>query len=437
MKYISQYSDRLSQAFKRIEELEKENIRLQMELVGLRATGKQRTSCLTKSTSTNEQPHYAQPTKTSSNKEKYGLQNPSRRKCMTERIVFISGEPYVYNAGVPLHIALPKTSNSMTHGPRYLHSTNASSNRYHEILDETGKRKRKQEEIEKRRVSPRLPSPSTSWWDSSGWDSDTTYSPPTIERRWGWASNFGTEKELPIEESPAMLSSGDAEVQGVPQTDLAKRSRLDDTFRLYAPAPIEGKEGFSALRRAFEIVQETVFDIVKSGTPGWQGGDKFEDGPHLVRLGRNELHAWMNGKELSYNGRTKKTISDDLLDVVYLRNALCHPSGSDFRDSTEVDSFLHMAQRVTVTLGNENAAMELRGIRETVRDEAKRSLQDMRDMYLLSLMPYHEELRYQPHHVALFKQVLSEKDRGYWNDSIEEQEFVAIASAWDGQHRAG
>lgn len=431
MKHISQYSVRLSQAFKKIEELEKKNTRIREELIGLRTSNKQGTSCLTKSASTNEQPHFAQSTKSSSNKHKSRPQNHNRSKCMTGRAVLISGQLHTKKAGVPLHIAPQKTPSC--HGPRYISATRASHNREIEIADERLKHKKKQEEIKRRRVSPRLPSPPTSRCNSHvRWNSDTVADFMSSEAYWGWSSNFREKKEdLPLEESPAEVSSGDAEVKSDPPVDLATRSRVDEILGLTSPAPIDSKKGFSYLRRAFHIVQQIVFDVATS--PGWQGGG-YEEGPHLVRLGRDELLSWMGVNCMPYNGYTTSKICNDLLFVVSLRNALCHPNGNTFRDSTEVERLLRHAQRVTVTLGDEKAAMELREMRETLRSEAKQSLQDIRDMYHLSLQPHHEELAYKFHHLPLFKEVLSLHQRGHWNKSKEEKEFVVIAQAWASQN---
>ncbi|KAI1113298.1 hypothetical protein F5Y14DRAFT_452194 [Nemania sp. NC0429] len=434
MKYISQYSDRLGQAFKRIEELEKENTQLRRELDRLLA-GKQRqqqgTPYSTKSSDPKEQPHYARSTTASCSKEKSATQQPMQSKCATERRVLIDGKLYAYEAGVPRHISSPGYQLFSPGSPGYMGLTKAYSVRQLQIFLGNFERERKQEEIKKRRISQPLPKPPPEW---DSWGTDNPHpAPPKDESDWTYEAK-PAENETPADESLEIPSSMTDDYKKYdPSWELVIRSRLNDGLSVTdVSPPIESKKGFDFLRRAVEIVQQTIFDIVKSGAPGWDG-DNFEDGPHAVRLGRDELLSWIGSRsqnKLIYNGHQPKRIHDELLSIVPLRNSLCHPSGWLFRDAHWLDEKISRAHRLVVTLGDENAAMEIRGIRDAVRNETYQSLQEIKGIYFLSIQPHPENMDFHFRLVPFFKGVLSSDKRGAWKNTKDEREVLAVAQAW-------
>ncbi|KAI1113299.1 hypothetical protein F5Y14DRAFT_452195 [Nemania sp. NC0429] len=432
MKYISQHSDRLSLAFRRIEELEEENLLLRKELNGLRTTREQRTFSSTPSPSTNEQqPRYARPTEASCSRDKSVLQSSNESKSMRDKTISISGAPYVYQAGVPIPLPPPGPPDWWCCQVHFLKGTEASKTREEASQEERYERKQRQEEIEKRRISsqkPPLPELSrcSSCVDLLGDPTDKV----AVDRP--CTSNFSAaEDKLPIEES----SSAPSDNPRALIEDLAKRSRLRDFPTLKEPIVIDSKLGFGCLRRAFEIAQEVVCELAKNGGPRWQDRD-YEEGPHLVKLGRDELMGWMDNKRgLIYNGVSGAIIEVDLVNVVGLRNALCHPEVDTFRNPPKIDYFVRNAQSLAVTLRNEKAAMELREIRETVYKEARKVLQDLRDMYFFSLQPDYQEPEYQLHHVLLLRRILWLSKNTSWGGSSEEQEFLTIAEAWQNSQK--
>lgn len=417
MKHTSQLSDRLAKALKEVEALKQENAKLNKKLATLQIKTlhkdiPQAPSPKKSSASTNTSFHFAKSTASSRNKKTQKLQSSSSSKENTHSIRATYTSPYTdrkytYKDGVPI----PDTWYAWER-PHYMLETELVSQRELEKRLERFERKRRQEEVMKHRISKSLPSPPASEqtcvedqpWDE-GWDGD-----PYADAR---------------KKAEAYLE----DLVIVPHEELAEKSGLhrDDKFeREYVG--IDSKKGLGYLQKAFEIVQEAVFEVGKTGAPGW---GLFVDGPHLVRLGRNELLSWMGEYPdpcMGRNGSTAYQIRRALLDVVPLRNAISHPSSGYFRSPRRIEALLKSAQEVAVILVDERRAFELRKLRDELCDEANRSVQDIVDLYHLTLQPHGPKLQFKYHHEAMFIDIIHSRYNIYYDEQVQ-----AIASVWANQ----
>ncbi|TGJ78508.1 hypothetical protein E0Z10_g10250 [Xylaria hypoxylon] len=395
MKYISQFSNRLTQAFKRIEELEKENIKLRKENVTLR-TLKPRPSKTgsMKSPSPKGNHHYAQPTASSRNKVKSKPQEAENPNPKSPTFTGRDGATYIYKDCVPIMIT-PEDDYGWPSSPRYMHSTCSSSER-----------------------------------EAKGWVRGWPPLLPTLKKEIN-------SPPTPPPSPPLSASTTLIEVENKPEDDLAERSRLGDDLKLGIHILTDSKTNLDYLRKAAEIAQKSIFDVGKIGGLGrWRAGysDVFKDGPHLIRLGRDELMSWLGEfptSELRYNGHPDWKVYLSLLGLVPLRNTISHPSAYELQDSGRTDRLLKSAQEVSVILGDEKGALEIRAMRDALLRDAHNAWQSIKDLYYLSLLPSEERLDFKYHQVNLFEYALLYSDR--W-DEVERdlyKEVLAVASAWD------
>ncbi|RWA07657.1 hypothetical protein EKO27_g7438 [Xylaria grammica] len=400
MKSINERSERLTKAIKRIEELKKENKRLRVEVTTLR-TPKPKTpaSGSVKSPSPKGIPGYAQSTASSRNKEKSEPQE-EEKNARKIPIIRVDEIPYSYKDGVPMKQFYP----------RYMKSTVSSIEHQRHLFP----------------VYFRKPKPQAIKNDGWGSWSSPPHSPPPPK-----------EAELPPTPPRSPTPISDLE------DDLATKSRLYDNLDLGVRMQTDTRTNLGYLRKAAEIVQKSIFDAGNSGGLGQthKGGLSvrlYADGPHLIRLGRDELISWIGRYPhpgLAYNGRSEYTIHATLLDVVPLRNAISHPSAWELLDSEYVDGLMRRAQDVTVVLGDEKGAMEIRTIRDSLRDDANRAWQTVKDIYWLSLLPQPglDNLDF-PYHLRDQLSTMARKPERYegLNEEYEllYKELVAVAAAW-------
>ncbi|KAI0478321.1 hypothetical protein F4859DRAFT_521169 [Xylaria cf. heliscus] len=403
MKYISDESRRLSEARKRIKELEDECSRLRTQEAGVCGTRPPRrsspkSSSLVQPTATNDTRHYAQATVSSRCKNKFTPQKSNRQDDAATRPVLIDGRGYIYKAGVPIEIPPMEWIG-------YMNDTKASRSRYYEIREEREERKkrvdiRRQKPQHRKEPEEQLPTPSPS-------------PPPVIST---------TDEEA--------IFTSDPEPEKAPEDGLIRTSRLDEKLSLgHDLVYIDIKTGLDYLREAAEITQHAIFDV-KSCMPEWDTS-MFQGDPNLVRLGRDEMINWMGYEFIEsrrfHNGYRCEEISYDLLDVVLLRNTICHPRGSELGDPKNLDRLLKYAQRVSVVLGDEQKALKIRYIRDTLRAEVDNCLQEIKDLKYLACQPYYG-VTHKRHHLKMFKTILE-----YYNDDYKGcKDVLAVAQAWQG-----
>ncbi|KAF2966182.1 hypothetical protein GQX73_g7389 [Xylaria multiplex] len=405
MKYISQYSDRLAEAFKRIEELENENKILRKEITKYRRTHpRSSTTHSMESPGLSGSPHYTLPTLSSRNKDKSELQDACNNQRESKLpTLFISGIPYRYKDCVPRQVFKEEKRSSLPPPPRcypgYMESTTAS--RHHA---------------------------------SDGWAW-----PPKTPWRKEIPGSSSCEKIHPIPDppstSPPTPLPTDTGVEVEIKDDLEERSRLDDNLRFKIEVWTDTKTNLKYLRKASKIVQKSIFDARKNGGLGIRSPEIFEDGPHTILLGRDELMSWLGDVApetlLAYNGYSSQQVYCSLLGTVYLRNTISHPSAWELQDSREVDDLLRRAQRVAIILGNEEGTLEIRAMRDALRDAASKFLQCIKDLYYMTLLPDCDMPEFGNHHKRLFKWALRRSKNWYEEERESYKEVLAVASAWN------
>ncbi|KAI0010841.1 hypothetical protein F4779DRAFT_576340 [Xylariaceae sp. FL0662B] len=220
-----------------------------------------------------------------------------------------------------------------------------------------------------------------------------------------------------------------------PEQSLAIHSRIDDdlTSHLSCDTMIHSSSGFQFLKKAYETVQSVVFETAKASWPGiWQS--HYEDGPHLVRLGRDELShcigEYAGYPNLEINGYSTACIRHTLLNVVPLRNSVCHPQQDHLQTATYVDRLLRDAQNVAVKLGDAVNSMAIRTLRDNLRAESVKTHQDIMDYYLLAVLPGATRMgvNWQRHHHEMLNRVLERYKRGQEDGYSEE--ILVVAKAW-------
>ncbi|KAI0435718.1 hypothetical protein F4803DRAFT_557710 [Xylaria telfairii] len=400
MKGISQYPYSLKQAHERIEELESQLSRLLVENSALRAINTPKRSSQTTSSTKPATPsgikNYARATVSSRCKDRSTPQKSNGNDKKPPRTVVIAGERYIYKAGVPTPIT---TRDTWTNLPRYSVATKASDRRASEIQTERW-------EKESKRVEP--PWPTTTW-------------------------NVAEQKDFipapyPIESS---FSDQDTLVGDDPEEDsLAKMSRLDERLDFGSDVVfIDVRTGLDYLREAAEITQFAIFEA-GSCMPEWNVSQFAED-PNAVRLGRDEMKVWMGstfpGSTRCHNGYKCNDIYNALLDIVPMRNTICHPCGYALGDAVRLDKLLYRAQRFSVMVGDENRTLKIRGLRDKLRTVAETSLQEVKSLRHLVLQPYYE-MDPKIHHKKMFdRALLDERNNNYWGC----EEVLAVAHEWE------
>ncbi|KAI1741223.1 hypothetical protein F4680DRAFT_464645 [Xylaria scruposa] len=420
MKYVSEYSDRLEKANKRVKYLESERSRLLNENAALRAikapTRASPTAKSTRSSISNDTKHYTQATVSSRCKSKSMPLQESNNNDKAPRAIVINGKRHIYAAGVP---TLMTTMDDWTECPRYMGNTKASNNRMSKLLEERMERRNR---VDLRRlkapVKPKSPD-LNSIWSGPSWGTTLVEEDKLCSEQPQWESS---PSSMPAETA---LSTTDTEVGNPSEQSLAQKSRLDDRLNLGDEVVyIDTRSGLKYLREAFEITQHAILDVKKC-MPEWRSW-MSEDDPNLVRLGRDEMISWMGSFEYSgrfHNGRPCRYIYYDLLRLPPLRNTICHPRGCELRDPENLDNLLQNAQKVSVVLGDEKRAQAIRGIRDALRTEVDMCVQEIKDVHDLASLPYYEA-EYKTHHLKMFERILQYESYDGCKTTL------AVAQAW-------
>ncbi|KAI1074745.1 hypothetical protein F5B20DRAFT_595795 [Whalleya microplaca] len=331
---------------------------------------------------------YQQPTIASRNRAAKFNNQTSQSQTTGQTEVIIGCGIYVYKDATPIHIGA--LSSSENHVPSFMMPT------------------------------------SSSWRRSCG-----------ISRGWGtWKCDGGRETAPAAPQQQEEPEYSFAPECRQPEQSLAIRSRLDDSLVYHADKNtlICSSSGFRFLKEAYKTIQRVVFETAKASWPDvWKS--HYEGGPHLVRLGRDELHRCIgecgNYPKLAINGYSTADIRYALLDVVDLRNSVCHPEQSSLQHPNSIDRLLRSAQDIPVKLGNEAGSMTIRVLRDNLRDEVAKSLQDIKDYHMLAVLPGATRmgLEWEPHHRVMFQQALEQSERGNKEGYCEET--LVVAMSWE------
>ncbi|CAJ2502642.1 Uu.00g100360.m01.CDS01 [Anthostomella pinea] len=225
--------------------------------------------------------------------------------------------------------------------------------------------------------------------------------------------------------------------------DLSKRSRLHDGLEapgfLATASPnarsyvyFRGASGFDYLQTAYKKVQKLLYDTVRARWPDIHLAH-YRDGPHAVRLGRDELHRVFGGEHIgcsdlaANSAESSWRLKDAIMDNVDLRNAVCHPS-ERLQNSWSIDVMLKSAQRLAVCLEDGAIMMDIRALRDDLAKEARQTLRDFEESVALASLPFAGTLNegWEAHHERHFSGALHDWSRGRECSD----EVLALALQW-------
>lgn len=173
---------------------------------------------------------------------------------------------------------------------------------------------------------------------------------------------------------------------------LKARSRLDDdTFFESAASncPIRWRYQHRLMKAALRLAQETLWNALREHWPKLQR-HYYLEGPEQVRFGREELLSAFGNENFPTEanemcGQTRHIVIGYVLDVVYLRNAVCHPTHNSTR---EVDSLLKKAQRLAVLLQDERRSFKIRRLRDELQSSATEVYDEIKSRVGMAALPY-------------------------------------------------
>ncbi|KAK3377564.1 hypothetical protein B0H63DRAFT_524852 [Podospora didyma] len=204
------------------------------------------------------------------------------------------------------------------------------------------------------------------------------------------------------------------------ETELGIRSGLADEgwtrSGCLAHIYINNEKGMNMLRRAHSIARESFWHAAKVRWPKmWEA--HFKDGPGLVKTGYSELELYTGTWSWA------REIKRELEAFSQLRNCVCHPRALDRPRQYEI--YLTIAHRLVVKLDDERRAMKIRKLRDTLRREAERTLDDLRARAHLAETPLSGSVEWKIQHERLLSSICSQTDTSNYHPDV-----VRAAKKW-------
>ncbi|CAJ2512194.1 Uu.00g052090.m01.CDS01 [Anthostomella pinea] len=305
-----------------------------------------------------ERNSYMKPTIASKDRASSGLGGNSDSTEHGHGFATIGESPYQYHQGRPLYIGPPPVYDSWSIKPGYMRETNSSLGKVTWNLS-----------CFTRRLKSGLPPHITSELQSQA-----------------------TSSAVPAPGEEDCIT----EPSRIPKQMMPPTTDGSSTPTVY----IHSASGFRYLRTAFESVRQLVHDTARERWPAVYR-IHYKDGPHLVKLGREELHRVIGGGELCIGYDVPSLVRSALLENVHLRNA----------NSSAIDEVLASAQKLAAYIGNEEETMRFRGLRDDLAKEARQTLSDFEDALDLASLPFAGTLApwWESHHEEHFW-----LNRDYW-----------------------
>lgn len=211
---------------------------------------------------------------------------------------------------------------------------------------------------------------------------------------------------------------------------LKARSRLHEESFFQTPAskcPVTFRLQHRLLRAALRLAQETLWTALRAHWPHIQRR-RYLEGPEQVKFGREELSGTFGnetypGDANEMCGQPRGNVVGNVLGVVYLRNAVCHPS---YHSTQEVDRLLWHAQGLAVVLQDEKRVFKIRALRDHLQAEAIDVYEEIKALAGMAALPF---ARPWP---LYLQQFLHEVDlEAHWGGRIDYPvEVVHAARAW-------
>ena len=215
---------------------------------------------------------------------------------------------------------------------------------------------------------------------------------------------------------------------------LRTRSRLHNVDFYTTPASscfVPIKLQSRLLNTALRLAKETVWSALRTHWPKIQRS-KYLEGPQEFKFGREELYGAFGDIEYPTEanqmcGAPRSSVINALLDVVYLRNAVCHPMQ---RGSKDIDWLLQQAQSLAVVLLDESRAFKIRKLRDTLQAETTRAHAEIETLEPLAALPYTKKPWALPHQ-RLFSDVAHAVSRNLPSKDRYPPAVVRAAMVWN------
>lgn len=199
----------------------------------------------------------------------------------------------------------------------------------------------------------------------------------------------------------------------VRQEHIASRTRLADKAwinRLYFKVHINHDSLFKILSEAQDLAKECVWTWVRINHPqclGWLG--YLSD----VDFSRDKFHQFIQRMPISsfaFGHSKPRRVRQKLYNLVGLRNLVCHFNGA--QDVRHMDVHLETVHELAVLFYDEPRAILARALRDRLREEAERTLQEIEILTMLTTLPNagHSWLL---HHKNTVRDAVDELGRGY------------------------
>ncbi|KAI1395306.1 hypothetical protein F4819DRAFT_492620 [Hypoxylon fuscum] len=258
---------------------------------------------------------------------------------------------------------------------------------------------------------------------------------------WPSSDEWGTPENSGDETSPQSLQQvDDSSELRAPREDKEELAEPEepqlgesiyDHFGYDSNFYVSSEVGLDILRKAHRIVQEALYEAARKFWPWiWR---QFRDGPHLVKLGRDELHSYIGetgtAVDLGLCGTRSDKVYFALMDAPFIRNAICHPCVHSFSEIHALDNNLEHAHRITLALRDEERSAHMRSLRDELRETAETVLYEIESFNSLAVLPFsgHESPPWKWHHERLFKEVLENSKKGHEH---KYSYVVHVANKW-------
>lgn len=451
MKYIDDYTSELTRLRKKLEEKNQEVASLQRELAVARKTIKpqnqQPTRPSTPRTNTPQQTprncHFAQPTASSRSKAKK-LDPTEPPHIEPPRVVPIRDKEYVYKSGIPL-LATPRKPVEISHRwcysgkshwdregayvAHFANATKASCSRRSFKLRSGWSR-----EIPKRglRFAP---------WQKPGPD---TPDPPKNDYYWDEGEEYPYQGQVEWSSSFPLSPAGSFETKESVTTAATEVDTEDDKEddSLWATSRFSDEltrdeliDGYKIDHLAtFKLAEKTMGLVQASLLATYPKIFEEEKYAEFIRLGYSELSSKFNfhipGESLARNGYWHTEIHEEIVKIAVLRNMLCHPHRFEFDRPLEVEKVLQQAQAVMIMIGDEKGAMEVRAVRDGLRDLVTRPLRVLGDLHSLSVLPFAEPMEFDENICGALTKTLETNKSREVSMSGQLKMLTDVATAW-------
>lgn len=260
------------------------------------------------------------------------------------------------------------------------------------------------------------------WWKIKGkpvrssWDTKTLTAPTPEPKADGWST--GPKSQDTQSEEPARLRIA-------PElTTLSVQSRLQDRQWLDGPSghvEIPSSTAYRLLCRAFRLAQETFHNAARDHWPRVWRTRRLREGPQEVLFGFSELEHCFGSycpRGLEIGTSSSNDVHSAAMDMVSVRNNVCHFGGRFWTDLESYDDLLKRCQTLAVTVQDEKRSFKIREIRDLLRKEADRTFAEIEALGTLAALPYSKP--WKQYHEILFRElrwsIVKGRDRDYDED---------------------